>query len=239
MSSLVEDDEKIEMFRRAKSFVGDETVVIAGTGSNCTSHTARLSLRAQEAGVDGLLVVSPYYNKTTQEGLLAHYLTVARSVSLPIIIYNVPGRTGMDISPETCAALSNISNIAGIKEASDNIVKITRIQEACKDFSVYTGNDGMIVPAMALGAKGVISVVSNVLPLETMQMMAFCEEGDYDAAASIQVKLQPVIDALFSVPNPMPIKAAMKIIGYDCGTCRLPLCDISNKHKALLEELLR
>lgn len=238
-SATVRDDEKIEMFRRAKSYVGDDLLIIAGTGSNSTSHTAMLSVRAEEVGVDGLLIVSPYYNKTTQEGILAHYWTVARTVSLPIIAYNVPGRTGMDITPQTCRQLSAASNIVGIKEASEDITKVIRIRNLCENLAVYSGNDGMIVPSMSLGALGVVSVISNVVPEETIQLTDLCRAGNYSAAAELQGQLLPLIDGMFSVPNPIPVKEAMKIIGFDCGSCRLPLWSISDENRRKLEKLLR
>ncbi len=229
------DDEKLELFRRAKAFVGEKCMIIAGTGSNCTSHAAQLSLEAQQAGADAILVVSPYYNKATPEGLLAHYLTVAHTVSIPVIAYNVPGRTGVDIPVSVCQRLARIPNMAGIKEASADITKITKLCRSCKDFTVWTGNDDLIVPAISLGARGVISVLSNVLPLQTQAMAQAALDGDLDTAAALQQELQPLIELLFCEPNPIPVKAAMRYVGFDCGAPRLPLTELSVENKKRLE----
>ena len=229
------DDEKLELFRRAKAYAGKDCLIIAGTGSNCTSHAAELSLAAENVGVDALLIVSPYYNKATPEGLIAHYMTIAHTVSLPIIIYNVPGRTGVDIPVSVCQRLSPIPNMVGIKEASNDITKVTKLCRGCEDFAVWTGNDELIVPAISLGAKGVISVLSNVLPIQTQAMAQAALAGDLDTAAALQQELQPLIDLLFCEPNPIPVKAAMKYIGYDCGSPRLPLTELSQKNKKRLD----
>lgn len=233
------DDEKLELFRRAKAYVGSECLIIAGTGSNCTSHAAELSLAAENVGVDALLVVSPYYNKATPEGLVAHYLTIAHTVSLPIIVYNVPTRTCVDIPVSVCKRLSHIPNIAGIKEAAMDVRKVTKICRECgKDFAVWSGNDDLTVPAIALGAQGVISVLSNLLPAETQAMAQAALAGDLDTAASLQQELQPLVDLLFCEPNPIPLKAAMKYIGLDCGGCRLPLTELSTENKEKLKAIL-
>lgn len=233
------DDEKLELFHRAKSYVGDECIVIAGTGCNCTSRTAELSLAAQEEGVDGLLIVSPYYNKATPEGLVAHYLTIAHSVRVPIIIYNVPSRTGLDIPVSVYRRLAPLPNIIGVKEASTDLTKITRTCGSCGDLFVWTGNDDHIVPAMSLGAQGVISALSNVAPVETAAMSSAMLAGDLDTAAALQQQLQPLIDLLFCEVNPIPVKAAMKYLGYDCGGCRLPLTELSPENQKRLESYFR
>jgi 4-hydroxy-tetrahydrodipicolinate synthase len=229
------DDEKLELFRRAKAYVGKDCLIIAGTGSNSTSHTAQLSLAAENVGADALLIVSPYYNKATPEGMLAHYLTIAHTVSIPIIAYNVPGRSGVDIPVSVCQRLSPIQNIIGIKEASSDITKVTKLCSQCKDFTIWTGNDELIVPAISLGAKGVISVLSNVLPVQTQAMAKAALDGDLDTAAALQQDLQPLIDLLFCEPNPIPVKAAMKYMGYDCGSPRLPLTELSKENKKRLD----
>lgn len=221
------DDEKLELFRRAKAFVGNECTIIAGTGTNSTAHTTELSIAAQETGVDALMIVSPYYNKPTAEGVTAHYLTVAHSVKLPIILYNVPSRTGNDIPVSVYKRLATVPNIVGVKEAAKDIGKITNICRQCEQFSVWTGNDDQTVPAIALGAKGVISVLSNVMPVETQAMTAAVLDGDLDTAASLQQILQPIIELLFCESNPIPVKAVMKHLGYDCGECRLPLTGLT------------
>ena len=202
-SPTLSDEEKLELFFRCKQYTGDACTVIAGTGSNSTVHTVKLSIAAQDAGVDGLLVVSPYYNKATPDGLIAHYATLAGSVSLPIILYNVPGRTGVDIPINVYQKLSAIPNIVGIKEASADITKIAKIRSACpKDFYIWSGNDDQIVPVMSLGGKGIISVLSNVLPVETQTMATAALAGDFDTAANLQIQLLPLIQALFCEVNP-------------------------------------
>lgn len=229
------DEEKLELFHRAKSFVGNDCLIIAGTGCNSTARTAEFSIAAQDEGVDGLLIVSPYYNKATAEGLVAHYLTVAHRVSIPIILYNVPSRTGVDIPVSVYHRLAPLPNIMGVKEAGSNLTKITRICNACGDFFVWSGNDEHIVPAMSLGAQGVISVLSNVVPVETQAMTSAMLAGDLDTATALQQQLQPLIDLLFCEVNPIPVKAAMKYLGYDCGSCRLPLTELSKENKERLE----
>lgn len=227
-AATLTDEEKLELFRRCKRYAGDHCKIIAGTGSNCTSHTVALSIAAQATGADGLLVVSPYYNKANNDGLLAHYQSIAHCVDIPIIVYNVPSRTGLDIPVSVYRQLSCIPNIAGIKEASTDIRKITQIKWECTDnLSVWTGNDDMTVPAIALGSDGVISVLANVCPVETEAMACAALDGDFDTAAALQRQLQPLIDLLFSEINPIPVKAAMACIGYDCGDCRLPLASLS------------
>ncbi len=238
-SPTLSDDEKLEIFRRAKAFVGDGCKIIAGTGSNDTSHTVALSMAVERCGVDGLLVVSPYYNKATNEGLIRHYGSVARAVHIPIIIYNVPSRTGIDIPVEVYQRLSTTPNIIGVKEASTDLEKIGKILHECPEsFSVWSGNDALAVPAISIGARGVISVLSNVKPLQTQAMALAACDGDFDTAASLHMQLFPLMQALFSEVNPIPIKAAMQCIGYDCGKCRLPLTELSEENRQKLEALL-
>lgn len=237
-SPTLSDKEKLELFRRAKAFVGSRCKIIAGTGSNNTVHAIRLSEAAEDAGADALLVVTPYYNKATPEGLIAHYSAISGSVDIPVILYNVPSRTGVDIPVAVYQALSLIPNIGGIKEASSDIVKIAKIRAACPDLTVYSGNDDQIVPVMALGGKGVISVLSNILPVETQAITKAALNGDFDTAADLQIHLLPLIQALFSEVNPIPVKAAMTMIGYDCGGCRLPLTALSSDHELLLKRVL-
>lgn len=224
-SATLSDREKIELFRIGKEYAKDECLIIAGTGTNSTQHAVELSIQAEEVGADALLVVSPYYNKATPEGLLAHYLSIAHAVSIPVIMYNVPSRTGVDIPVSVYKRLSAIPNIAGTKEACSDITKITRIRNACgPNFTVWSGNDDQIVPVMALGGQGVISVLSNIYPFETRAMCEAALDGDFDTASALQCEMQPIIDLLFSEVNPIPVKEAMKMIGFDCGSCRLPLC---------------
>ena len=233
------DEEKLTIFQQAKEFTGDDCTIIAGTGSNNTQHALTLSRAAEEVGADALLVVSPYYNKATAEGLLTHYGAVAGAVHIPVIAYNVPGRTGVDIPVEVYAQLAEIPNMAGVKEASADITKISRILSRCPgDFSVWSGNDSMIVPVMALGGQGVISVLSNLLPVETQAMAQAALDGDFDTAAALQIQLTPLIDLLFSEPNPIPVKAAMELLGLDCGSCRLPLTPLSSANLQKLKQVL-
>lgn len=240
-SPTLSDDEKLELFTRAKEYVGSSCKIIAGTGSNSTIHTMTLSMAAEKCGVEALLVVTPYYNKATPEGLFAHFASVAHSVSIPIILYNVPSRTGVDIPVEIYRRLSQIPNIIGTKEASNDVSKVTKILHACgPDFAVWTGNDDLITPVMSLGGKGVISVLSNVLPIQTQAMAKAALDGDFDTAAALQIEMQPLVELLFSEVNPIPVKAAMKLLGYDCGSCRLPLSNLSEENrKQLAAELLR
>jgi len=234
------DEEKLTLFAKCKACAKDNCAIIAGTGSNSTAHTVALSCAAQEVGADALLVVSPYYNKATPEGLIAHYLSVANAVSIPVIVYNVPSRTGVDIPVAVYKHLSVHPNIVGVKEASPDITKITAIRYACgDDFTIWTGNDDQIVPCTALGGNGVISVLSNVLPTETLQMTNSALRGDMQTASALQCRLYPLIKALFSEVNPIPVKAALEILGYDCGGLRLPLCDISRENREILQMLLQ
>lgn len=234
-SATLSDSEKINMFRRAKAYCGNDCTIIAGTGSNNTLHAINLGKAAQSAGADALLVVSPYYNKATPEGLVAHYTAVADAVDIPVILYNVPSRTGLDIPVQVYRSLHSKENIVGVKEASTDITKVARIHNACTtDFSVYSGNDDQIVPVMAFGGKGVISVISNVLPAETLAITNAALRGDYQTAAALQRRLLPLIDLMFCEVNPIPVKAAMSCLGYDCGSCRLPLTELSAENKGKL-----
>lgn len=236
-SPTLTDSEKLELFRRSKAFVGNDCMIIAGTGSNSTAHATELSIAAEKAGADALLIVSPYYNKATKDGLIAHYSTIANAVSIPMILYNVPGRTGVDMPVDVYRRLSQIPKIAGVKEASTEIVKITRIQNVCSPgFAVWSGNDDQTVPAISLGASGVISVLSNVCPVEVSAMVNAALDGDIDTATALQLQLQPLCDLLFCEVNPIPVKEAMKYIGFDCGECRLPLCRLSKENRQRMKE---
>lgn len=223
-SPTLSDNEKHELFKRSKEYVGDSCLIIAGTGTNSTEHAIHLSEAAEEAGADALLVVSPYYNKGNAEGLFSHFMSIAHAVTIPIILYNVPSRTGVDIPVSVYKRLSILPNIIGVKEASTDITKIARIRAECADdFFIWSGNDDQIVPVMSLGGKGVISVLSNLLPEETVTMTDAALAGDFDMASAIQCRLMPLIDLLFKDVNPIPVKYAMRYAGFDCGQCRLPL----------------
>ena len=233
------DEEKITLFSRSKDYVKDQCLIIAGTGCNCTEHAVQLSIAAEQAGADALLVVSPYYNKATPEGLYRHYRSVAEAVHIPVIVYNVPSRTGVDIPVSVYRQLSLISNIAGVKEASNDIVKVARIRSACPaDFAVWSGNDEMTVPIISLGGKGVISVTSNVVPEQVQAMTQKALRGDFRCAAAMQRELLPLMEAMFCEVNPIPVKAALALLGYDCGNCRMPLTPLLPEHEKKLRSLL-
>ncbi|MBQ7129951.1 MAG: 4-hydroxy-tetrahydrodipicolinate synthase [Oscillospiraceae bacterium] len=232
-------EEKLSIFRHAKQYCGSGCAIIAGTGSNSTRQAMALSRAAEDAGADALLVVSPYYNKATDEGLYAHYRAIASCVEIPVIVYNVPSRTGVDIPVGVCKRLAEIPNIAGIKEASTDITKIARLRAACPEqFSIWSGNDDMTVPVIALGGDGVISVASNVMPEQVQAMTQKALAGDFHTAAAMQMELLPLTEALFCEVNPIPVKAAMKLLGYDCGCCRLPLTSLRPDNERTLKLLL-
>jgi len=238
-SPTLSDDEKLCIFRHAKEYCGTGCTILAGTGSNATRHAMELSQAAEESGADGLLVVSPYYNKATPDGLYSHYRAIAASVHIPLIIYNVPGRTGVDIPVSVYQKLSRIPNIAGVKEASTDITKVGRIIAACGDtFAVWSGNDDMTVPVISLGGCGVISVSSNIVPEKMQAMTHAALAGNFRSAAAMQLELIPLTDLLFCEVNPIPVKAAMRLLGYDCGNCRMPLTPLLPEHEEKLRQIL-
>lgn len=238
-SATLTDAEKLAIIGRGKAFVRDRCTVIAGTGSNDTEHTVNLSRLAEQAGADALLVVTPYYNKATPGGLLEHYRAVAAGVRIPVIIYNVPSRTGVDIPVEVCQALAAVPNIAGIKEASSDISRVARLRAACPDsFAVWGGNDDQAAAVLSLGGCGVISVVSNLYPELMQALVSAGLDGDFDTAADLQLRLLPLIRALFREVNPIPAKAAMELLGWDCGRCRLPLTRATEETVVELKKLL-
>jgi len=240
-SSTLTDKEKKKVIKYTVETVNGRVPVIAGTGSNNTSHCIELSKYAERVGVDGLLIVTPYYNKTTQKGLIEHYSAIANSVTCPILIYNVPSRTGVNILPDTVAKLANLENIVGIKEASNNFSQILDlIYKVPKNFSVISGNDDSIVPLLSLGGNGVISVLSNVYPKDVHTMCKAYFEGDIKYAKELQLKYAELIKLLFKEVNPMPVKDAMNILGFDVGTPRLPLTTVEeDTHELLKSELLK
>ena len=238
-SPTLTDAEKLEIFRIGVQTAAGRTKIIAGTGSNSTAKAVDLSAKAAHIGVDAILAVTPYYNKSTQPGLLQYYTAVAEASGLPVIAYNVPSRTGVDIRVDTCRVLAEIPGIAGIKEASGDISKIGRILAACGDeLPVYSGNDDQTVPVMALGGAGVISVASNVVPRPMKELTDACLTGAYPKAAAIQRKLLKLMDLMFCQVNPIPVKAAMKLIGFDCGSCRPPLDGLPDEDVQKLRDCL-
>lgn len=240
-ASTLTHEEHLECIKYTINKVNKRIPVVAGTGSNCTDTALYLSQEAEKYGADGLLVVTPYYNKATQKGLIAHYTAVAESVSIPIIMYNVPSRTGCNILPETAVTLAkNVKNIVGIKEASGNIAqvaKLAQLAQGCID--IYSGNDEQVVPLLSLGGLGVISVLSNVAPRETHDMVAKFLEGDVKGSLDIQLKAIPLIDQLFCEVNPIPVKAALNMMGMEAGTLRMPLTEIEDAHKENLKKAMQ
>lgn len=238
-SSTMTLEERKETIKFAVDVVHKRVPVIAGTGGNCTKTAIEMTKFAESVGVDGALVVTPYYNKTTQEGLIAHYKAIAKETSLPIILYNVPSRTGMNILPKTCQELSKIENIVAIKEASGNLSQVAEIVNLCgENLQIYSGNDDQILPILSVGGIGVISVLSNIMPEFTHTMVEDFLNGKIEKAREAQIKAIPLIKALFSEVNPIPVKAALNMIGYDCGSPRLPLVEMSEKNRQILKEEL-
>ena len=234
-SATLSNDEKKELINFTVKYVNKKVPVIAGTGSNNTKSAIELSRYAEKVGADGLLVVTPYYNKTTQEGLIKHYTEIAKNVELPIIMYNVPSRTGVNILPETCLELSKIENIVAIKEASGDLSQIAQTINLCRDnLKVYSGNDDQIIPILSLGGIGVISVLSNIKPKYTHEMCYNYFDGNVKKAAQMQIDAIPLINALFSEVNPIPVKEALNICGYDFGEPRLPLVPMSKEKREIL-----
>lgn len=240
-SSTLSTEEHASVIKAAVKYVDHRVPVIAGTGSNCTREAIHLCQEAEEAGVDGLLVVTPYYNKATQGGLIRYYTEIAESVSLPIIMYNVPGRTGCNILPETAAALfKNVDNIVGIKEATGNVAQAVKLMNLTDGkIDLYSGEDGIVIPLMAIGAKGVISVWSNVAPKQVHDMCAAFEKGDIATAMRMQVEAQPLVDALFSEVNPIPVKKALNLMGKEVGPLRSPLTEMTPENAAKLAEAMK
>ena len=238
-SATLTDHERIAVISHCVRTVNGRIPVIAGTGSNQTAHTLRLSQEAKKAGADGLLLVTPYYNKCSATGLIRHYLSVADSVELPIIVYNVPSRTGVSMNAEIYRQLSRHPLINGVKEASGSTDLVLRTLDACGDeLNIWSGNDGQIVPIMALGGKGVISVLANLCPEVTAELTAACLRGDYETAASMQKHYMALIDALFCEVNPIPVKTAMNLMGLGVGPLRMPLCQLDDEKKEQLMSAL-
>ena len=238
-SSTLTHEEHVEAIRFCVERVSGRIPVVAGTGSNDTAYALELSKEAEAIGVDGLLLVTPYYNKTSQQGLIKHFTYLADRLDTPIILYNIPGRTGVNIKPETFFELSKHPMIVGAKEASGNISELAQVIALCGDnLDIYSGNDDQITPFLALGAKGVISVLSNICPKVTHDICAYAFQGDFKASAKLQLEYLDLINNLFIDVNPIPVKAAMNLMGYQVGPCRMPLAEMDavslNKLKASL-----
>lgn len=241
-ASCLSHEEHLEVIRYCVEVVNKRIPVIAGTGSNCTETAIYLSKEAEKAGVDGLLIVTPYYNKCTQKGLYEHFKMVAESVNVPIILYNIPGRTGgVLIAPETvCGLCKEVKNIVGVKDATGNLSGVARLihmAEGCVD--VYSGNDDQIVPILSLGGKGVISVLSNVAPKQTHDICQMYFDGNVTGSRDLQIKAIPVIDGLFCEVNPIPVKKAMNLMGLEAGPMRRPLTEMEPEHAAVLEKAMK
>ena len=240
-AATLSHEEHLDVIKYAVDKVAKRVPVIAGTGSNCTRTAIELSKDAAEHGADGLLLVTPYYNKATQAGLIAHYTAVAKEVKTPIIMYSVASRTGCNIEPATVAELvKNVDNIVGVKEASGNISQVAKIMSLTDgNIDLYSGNDDQIVPLLSLGAKGVISVLSNVAPQETHDICAKFFEGDAAGSAALQLKAIPLIEQLFCEVNPIPVKKAMALMGKDCGPLRMPLTELTPEHEKALAQAMK
>lgn len=240
-ASTLSDEEHLECIRFACEVINKRIPVIAGTGSNCTQSAIELSKEAEKSGVDGLLLVTPYYNKATQNGLKAHYKAIAKEVNVPIILYNVPSRTGTRLAPQTVVDLCHeVPNIVGVKDATGDISEVAELMSLAKGtVDVYSGNDDQIVPVLSLGGKGVISVLSNILPKETHDMVASYLEGDVAKSCEMQLKYFDLVKALFCEVNPIPVKKALNLMGMEVGSLRLPLTEMEDANAKRLEEKMR
>jgi len=239
-SATMSNEEKKETIKFAVEIAAGRIPIIAGTGGNCTTTSIELTKYADEVGADAIMLVTPYYNKTTQEGLIKHFETIAKTTSLPVVLYNVPGRTGLNINPSTCFTLSKIENIVAIKEAGGDISQIAQIAALCgDDLMIYSGNDDQIVPILSLGGQGVISVLSNIIPKDVHIMVQSYLDGDVKTATKLQLETLALTSALFSEVNPIPIKAACNMMGFDCGLPRLPLVEITDQGEEKLRKAMK
>ena len=235
-ATTISDEDQIECVRFAKEVAAGRCPIIAGAGSNDTAHCIELAQACEKAGADAVLLVTPYYNKATQKGLILHYTAIANAINIPIILYNVPGRTGCNLAPKTVAELAKVKNIVAVKEASGNLSQVAEIAALVgPDFDIYSGNDDQILPVLSLGGKGVISVLSNVAPKETHDMVAKFMDGDVQGAIKLQLDAIELISALFCEVNPIPVKTALNLMGYEVGACKLPLCDMEPKNLETLK----
>ncbi len=240
-ASTLTHEEHIECIRYAVDKTAKRIPVVAGTGSNCTETAIYLTKEAEKAGADGALIVTPYYNKATQKGLIAHFGTIANNTNLPIILYNVPGRTGCNIMPATVSTLvKEYDNIVGIKDATGNMSQTMEMMQLCQgDIDLYSGEDGLIVPIMSAGGIGVISVLSNVVPRETHEICAQYLAGNREESLALQLKYLPLVRALFSEVNPIPVKQALNFMGFEVGPMRMPLTDMESAHAQVLFEEMK
>jgi 4-hydroxy-tetrahydrodipicolinate synthase len=238
-SATLSKEEKLALYQHVVKVVDKRVPVIAGTGSNNTYDSIEMAKKAEQIGVDGLLIVAPYYNKPNQEGLYQHYKAIAESTSLPIIVYNIPGRSVVNIEPETIVRLSRIPNIVGVKDASGNLSKMTEIiANTDDDFLLYSGDDGLTLPVLSIGGAGVVSVASHVIGNEMQEMVSEFLNGNIERAAKLHQKLLPLMDGLFIAPNPVPVKTALQIKGMDVGSVRLPLVPLTEQERNTIASLL-
>ncbi|NFG23038.1 4-hydroxy-tetrahydrodipicolinate synthase [Clostridium botulinum] len=239
-ATTMTENEKKTVIKFAVDVINKRIPVIAGTGSNNTLSAMEMSRYAQSVGVDAILVITPYYNKTSQKGLFKHFKAVNDSVNIPIILYNVPSRTGVNITPKDLVQIAELNNVVAIKEASGNISQIMEMKSLCKDkIDIYSGNDDQIVPIMSLGGKGVISVLANVIPNEVHTLTKKCLEGKFDEALDIQLNRLKLTNALFIETNPIPVKTAMNLMGFEVGSLRLPLCEMEDSNLEILKTILK
>ena len=240
-ASTMSPEEHLSVIKYGCEVVKGRIPVVAGTGSNCTREAVYMSQKAEEVGADGVLLVTPYYNKATQNGLIAHFTTIAESIKIPALLYHIPGRTGVTMKPETIVSLcKKVPNIVGVKEASGNfssIATMMNMADGCID--VYSGNDDQIVPLLSMGGKGVISVLSNVAPKQTHDICQKFFDGDVKGSLQMQLDAIPLISALFSEVNPIPVKAAMNMMGKEVGPLRLPLTEMEDAHKEVLKQVMK
>jgi len=238
-SPTLSKKEKIALFKAVVEAIGSKATVIAGTGSYDTAESGELTKEAEHAGVDGFMLVAPYYNKPTQEGLFRHFKTIAQVTSLPVIIYNIPGRTGVNLAPETLVRLTEVPNIAAVKEASGNLAQISQIYEMVpKDFLIYSGDDALTLPVLSVGGVGVISVAGHIAGRKIKEMITVFEQGDLASASRINAELGPLTRALFMTTNPIMVKAACNLIGWKTGGVRLPLVDATSREEEIMREVL-
>jgi len=239
-ATTISDEDQIECVRFAKEVAAGRVPVIAGAGSNDTAHCIELAVACEKAGADAVLLVTPYYNKATQKGLILHYTAIANAINIPIILYNVPGRTGCNLAPKTVAELAKVPNIVAVKEASGNLPQVAEIAALVgPDFDIYSGNDDQILPVLSLGGAGVISVLSNVAPKQTHDMVAKFFEGDIKGSIKLQLDAIELISALFCEVNPIPVKTALNLMGYEVGACKLPLCEMEPKNLETLKTAMK
>jgi len=239
-ATTISDEDQIECVRFAKEVAAGRVPVIAGAGSNDTAHCIELAVACEKAGADAVLLVTPYYNKATQKGLILHYTAIANAINIPIILYNVPGRTGCNLAPKTVAELAKVPNIVAVKEASGNLSQVAEIAALVgPDFDIYSGNDDQILPVLSLGGAGVISVLSNVAPKQTHDMVAKFFEGDIKGSIKLQLDAIELISALFCEVNPIPVKTALNLMGYEVGACKLPLCEMEPKNLETLKTAMK